>query len=564
MYAREEETERGVGAMTDMHERHRETLDTALATIDSREYWSPYPEHPKAYVENAPAQGEAAFNARLGKAFVLDQPSDRFLEVAETSPYGTELGITYPSADPSELVAAARAAMREWGRATPEIRAGVCLEILDRLARNSFEMAHAVMQTTGQSFLMAFQAGGPHALDRALEAVAYAYREQTRLPGPMTWEKPQGQRDPLVIDKEWWLRPRGVAVTVGVSTFPTWNGYPGIFASLATGNAVIIKPHPETILPFAIFVEIAREVVREAGFDPNTVILAVDTPDAPITKDLVRDPDVAIVDYTGGSAFGDWLEGNVPQALVYTEKAGVNSVVLDSAEDLKGVFRNLSVSMTMYSGQMCTTPQNLYVPRGGVSVGDATVPFDEVAAGFAAAIGGLLGDDARAAEVLGAIKSTATVDRIHEAEAAGDVLLESRAVENPKFPDAVVRTPVIVAVDAADRAAYMREMFGPVIFVIATDSTDQSLQLATESARNHGAITWLVYTTDEGVMADAIDAAVDGGVAVAFNLTGGLFVNQSAAFSDFHVTGANPAGNASLTDPAFVAGRFRVVGVRKE
>jgi hypothetical protein len=50
---------------------------------------------------------------------------------------------------------------------------------------------------------------------------------------------------------------------------------------------------------------------------------------------------------------------------------------------------------------------------------------------------------------------------------------------------------------------------------------------------------------------------------VAFNLTGGLFVNQSAAFSDFHVTGANPAGNASLSDPAFVAGRFRVIGVRK-
>ena len=117
-----------------------------------------------------------------------------------------------------------------------------CLEILDRLARNSFEMAHAVMQTTGQSFLMAFQAGGPHALDRALEAVAYAYREQTRLPGPMTWGKPQGKRDPLVIDKEWRLRPRGVAVAVWVSTFPTWNGYPGIFASLATGNAVIVKP----------------------------------------------------------------------------------------------------------------------------------------------------------------------------------------------------------------------------------------------------------------------------------------------------------------------------------
>ena len=70
---------------------------------------------------------------------------------------------------------------------------------------------------------------------------------------------------------------------------------------------------------------------------------------------------------------------------------------------------------------------------------------------------------------------------------------------------------------------------------------------------------WLVYTTDPGTM----DAAVDAGVSVAFNLTGGLFVNQSAAFSDFHVTGANPAGNASLTDAAFVANRFRIVGVRK-
>ena len=72
------------------------------------------------------------------------------------------------------------------------------------------------MHTTGQAFLMAFQAGGPHALDRGLEAVAYGYAEQTRLPGEMRWEKPQGKRDPLVIDKTWRIRPRGVAVTIGV------------------------------------------------------------------------------------------------------------------------------------------------------------------------------------------------------------------------------------------------------------------------------------------------------------------------------------------------------------
>ena len=548
---------------TDYLATHRSTLDKALEAIRTREYWSPYPESPRAYGDEAPAAGEAAFQDRLGRPFELDQPAVGTVEVAETSPYGVELAVSYPQSTPDQLIQAASTAMGGWAKAGPDVRAGVCLEILHRLSESSFEMAHAVMQTTGQAFLMAFQAGGPHALDRGLEAVAYAYAEQTRVPDAMRWNKPQGKRDPIVIDKTWMIRPRGVAVTIGVSTFPTWNGYPGIFASLATGNPVIIKPHPGTILPLAIFVEVARAVMVDAGFDPNVVTLAVDTPDAPIAKELVLDPAVGIVDYTGGSAFGSWLEEHVTHAAVFTEKAGVNSVIIDSAPDLKGVFRNLSVSMTMYSGQMCTTPQNVYIPRDGIDVGEDRVPFDEVAAGLTSAIDGLLADDQRASDILGALKGAAVLDRLTQASSSGDVLLAPREVANPTFPDAVVRTPVILRYDAADEAGYMQERFGPIIHVIATDSTDHSLELATRSALEHGAITWLVYATDGEVVDAAVDAAVEAGVSVAFNLTGALFVNQSAAFSDFHVTGANPAGNASLTDPAFVASRFRIVGVRK-
>ena len=550
--------------MNDLYDKHRDTLEQALEAINKRSYWSAFPEHPKAYGEDAPADGEAAFEARLGKPFSLDQPHDGYLAVEETSPYGIELDIDYPKSSIEQLIDGAQDASVQWGKTSPEARAGVLIEVLDRLAAQSFEMGHAVMATTGQSFLMAFQAGGPHALDRALEAIAYTYAEQHRLPAPMTWEKPQGKREPLVIDKEWVIRPRGVAVTIGVSTFPTWNGYPGIFASLAAGNPVIVKPHPATILPFAIMVETARVVFQDAGFDPNLVTLLTDTPGAPVAKDLVMHPAVAIVDYTGGPSFGTWLEENVHHAAVYTEKAGVNSVILDSADDLADVFRNLSVSMTMYSGQMCTTPQNLYIPRGGVQVGGEVVPFDDVAVGFAAAIDGLLGDDERAVGLLGAIKTDEISARIDEAATSANVLLESRQIDHPAFPKATVRTPVVVKVDAADRDTYMREMFGPIIYVVATESTDESLQLAAQSAREKGAITWLVYTTDDAVTDSAIDAAVEGGVSVAFNLTGGLYVNQSAAFSDFHVTGHNPAGNASLTDPAFVAGRFKVIGVRRE
>jgi hypothetical protein len=37
----------------------------------------------------------------------------------------------------------------------------------------------------------------------------------------------------------------------------------------------------------------------------------------------------------------------------------------------------------------------------------------------------------------------------------------------------------------------------------------------------------------------------------------------SAAFSDFHATGANPAANSALTDAAYVASRFRIVQSRR-
>src|SRR5205823_4555340 len=136
-----------------------------------------------------------------------------------------------------------------------------------------------------------------------------------------------------------------------------------------TGNAVVVKPHPGAILPLAITVEIARDVLKEAGFDPNLVTLAADAPEEPITKQLVCHPDVAIVDFTGSSSFGEWIEANARQAVVFTEKAGVNPVIVDSVDDLKGMVRNLAFTISLYSGQMCTTSQNIYLPKNGIMAG---------------------------------------------------------------------------------------------------------------------------------------------------------------------------------------------------
>ena len=421
--------------MTAFYEAHREVLEQALEAISNRGYWSAYPESPskRVYGETAPQDGEAAFKALLDQPFELDQPGAETRVGGERSPYGFDLGITYPKASVEELVSASRGAAAGWAAATPEDRAGVCLEILQRVNKRSFELAHAVMHTTGQAFVMAFQAGGAHAQDRGLEAVAYAYQEMARVPRAVLWEKPQGKHDPLRLDKSYRILPRGIGLVIGCSTFPTWNGYPGLFASLATGNTVIVKPHPGAILPLAITVKIAREVLEEAGFDPNVILLAADSAEAPVTKDLATHPAVAIIDFTGGPAFGDWVKANARGAQVYSEQAGVNSVVIDSTDNFKGLCQNLAFSLSLYSGQMCTAPQNLYVPEGGIETEDGHKSFDEVAQGLATAVDKLLGDPERAAGVLGAVQNPATLERAQKLAAeAGPALV--RAPQAPEVP----------------------------------------------------------------------------------------------------------------------------------
>lgn len=548
-----------------LYDRHVDTLTRALTAITERGYWSAYPESPspRVYGETAAADGKAAFEAYLNGDFPLDQPGAGDRVATETSPFGVELGVRYPHAGVDELVAAASAALPAWRDAGPQTRIGVCLEILDRLHKNVFELANAVQFTSGQAFVMAFQAGGTHALDRALESLAYAYAEMTRHPGQAGWEKAAGKGDPLRMTKTFHVVPRGVALVVGCNTFPTWNSYPGLFASLATGNPVIVKPHPRAVLPLAITVKYAREVLAEAGFDPNLLLLATEAPGEKLASSLALHPAVKIVDFTGSTEYGDWLEANARQASVYTEKAGLNTVVIDSTDDFAGMCRNLGFTLTLYSGQMCTTSQNILIPADGIETDQGHKSFDEVAGGIAAAVAKLTADAARGVELTGAIVNDGVLERLDEVTKVGEPVLESRTVEHPSFPGAVVRTPTVVKVAANDTATYGREWFGPISFVIPTESTAHSLEIVRSTVGEKGALTAGVYSTDEAVLDAAEAVAIEVGVHLSCNLTGGVFVNQSAAFSDFHGSGANAAANAALTDGAYVANRFRIVQSRR-
>ncbi len=548
----------------ELFEKHKGFLDRAIQANKERTFYAAYPEFPskETYGEDADKLGQTFFKDSLGKKFEeLNSEGANSWVGGEESPYlGTELGIQYPFYESDELIKRAMDSWGEWKSCSPEKRAGILIESLEGVKKRFFDIAYATMHTTGQGYMMAFQASGPHGADRAMEAVAIGYEELKRFPDSASWVKPMGKYE-IKLKKSWIPQPKGISLVIGCSTFPTWNSVPGLYASLITGNPVIVKPHPKAILPIAIVVAEIQKVLKSQGLPMGICQFAPDTIEAPITKKIAANDSVKLIDYTGGPQFGDYVE-SLPGKTTFTEKTGVNSVILHSANDISKVAQNLAFSVALYSGQMCTAPQNIFVPKSGIDSPEGKVSAEDFARMLGESIDGLVNNPKAGPFVLGAIQNSNTLERVSGFD-GGKKVLEDHEVENPMFQSARTRSPKVLLMDTSEKDKFSMEQFGPLAMVIQTENIEESIELAGDLAEQHGAISCGAYTNDENIKNQIKDRMASSFTPVSFNLTGNIYLNQHAAFSDFHVTGGNPAGNASLTNPEFLIKRFVWVGFRE-
>lgn len=325
------------------------------------------------------------------------------------------------------------------------------------------------------------------------------------------------------------------------------------------------------MLPLALTVQVAREVLSAAGFDANLVALAAERPGEGIAKSLAVRPEIRIIDYTGSTTFGDWLEANARQAQVYTEKAGVNTVVVDSTDNYKGMLSNLAFSLSLYSGQMCTTPQNLLIPADGITTDAGHKTYDEVVADLAAAVEG------SSATTPGRTRCWARWSTLMYGTASKRLRVWAKwPSHHGRSPTPTSRTPWSVRPRSSSWTA--RGSTGTRRAPTRPTSPSASgrsrsrwpsnrpgpLDLLRHTIRDKGAMTVGAYTTSTEVEQAVEEVCLEECAQLSLNLTGGVYVNQTAAFSDFHGSGGNPAANAALCDGAFVANRFRMVEVRRQ
>ncbi len=142
---------------------------------------------------------------------------------------------------------------------------------------------------------------------------------------------------------------RGVVAVIAPWNFPYAIPAGGVFAALAAGNAVILKPAPET--PRTAW-WLARQLWRAGVPDDVFQYAAID--DGPVGTHLVTHPDVDTVVLTGAydtaARFFEWK----PDRRLLAETSGKNAMVITAAADLDGAIADLVRSAFGHAGQKCS------------------------------------------------------------------------------------------------------------------------------------------------------------------------------------------------------------------
>ncbi len=226
-----------------------------------------------------------------------------------------------------------------------------------------------------------------------------------------------------------------------------------------------------------------------------------------------------------------------------------------------GCSSNIAFTLSLYSGQMCTSPQNILVPRDGIETDKGHRTFDQVAedlGGRSTACSATMPAPPRSS----ARSSTRYPRAARARPAAGPRRARLTRCGQPRVPGRDRAHPADRARRPAPTSSLPHRAVRPDHVPDRNRRHRRELELLARSARDT-ARSPPVSTRPARRSWTRPRGPRSRPGALSSNLTGAVYVNQSAAFSDFHATGGNPAANATLTDGAFVASRFRIVQSRR-
>jgi RHH-type proline utilization regulon transcriptional repressor/proline dehydrogenase/delta 1-pyrroline-5-carboxylate dehydrogenase len=265
---------------------------------------------------NEPDSDPALPNVRAWAGQVMSMPSPKVPPM-----------LTEPSAVDDCVERAQQAGLR-WAALAPKERQAVLYQVADRMADRRGEFIAAMVHEGRKTFAQADP--------EVSEAIDFA-----RWYGDRACDL--GQFDGVSF------APLGVVTVAPPWNFPVAIPAGGVFAALAAGNSVLLKPAPEVPACSAL----VAECCWEAGV-PTDVLQLVRVPDNEVGQRVITHPDVSAVILTGAYETAELFRSWRPDLKLFAETSGKNSLIITPSADVDLAVADLVASAFGHSGQKCS------------------------------------------------------------------------------------------------------------------------------------------------------------------------------------------------------------------
>jgi len=360
--------------------------------------------------------------------------------------------------DTRRAIAAANTAFASFGRSTKEERAKILRRLHEAASARRDDLTAAMVE----EYAGVVQFAGI-IVQTGINAFLAAEQALQEIPLTQSWGKTTVT-----------LEPVGVA---GLIT--AWNANAlficlKLASAVAAGCTVVVKPSELSSLQTQVLVE----ALHEANL-PKGLLNVVTGLGAIVGAELVRNPDVAKISFTGSVAVGEQImrDGAKTMKRVTLELGGKSPTILLDDAALDRAIPSALIMALMNSGQACAAGTRLLVPNSRLA---------EVKQGIRDAIHAFaVGDPTDPKTAVGPMVSQKQYDRIQAyirkgIEEGAEVLVGGEG--HPEgFEAGYFVKPTIFVNVKNEMTIAQEEIFGPVLSVIAYDSEDEAIRIANDS-----------------------------------------------------------------------------------
>ncbi len=360
--------------------------------------------------------------------------------------------------DTRRAIAAAKGAFETYGRSTTEERAKILRRLHEAASARVDDLTTAMVEEYGGvvQFARLIVESGVNAFLAAEKAIH-------EIPWTRNWDKTTVT-----------LEPVGVA---GLIT--AWNANAlficlKLASAVAAGCTVVIKPSELSSLQTQVLVEALHEADLPKGL--MNVVTGLGTV---VGVEMVRNPDVAKISFTGSVAVGETImrNGAATMKRVTLELGGKSPTVLLDDASLDQAIPSALTMAFLNSGQACAAGTRLLVPNSRLD--EVKQAIRETMRTFT------VGDPADPKTVIGPMVSEKQYERVQSyirkgIEEGAEVLVGGEGHPEGLEAGNFVKLTVFVNVKN-DMTIAQEEIFGPVLSVIAYDSEDEAIRIANDS-----------------------------------------------------------------------------------